>query len=195
MEHVKTILGEPAIAYIIDRIENMKTLSNEFLVLHDLHAGSVYSYLPVDMEPARICSFSRDCGVDHDICFQELQRLVQRFLSEDRSHVVIMENSSASRTDPFLASLQSNLAFFGDEVYHFLAHEHSDSNVVSTGLGEAANAWRNVGFFASLPPDTQLRKMQQLDEHIIRQLAENIEMAFVDAYDLDGYVIWERDSA
>jgi hypothetical protein len=194
MKYELVELDDRAGQYMVEKIGSYKSLSRAVLARLDLGKGLVYSIWPKNAIRDDIYSFEdgADPGfLDDEEIQQQFADYIGRYLSSGSDKIVILEDSCAERDDRGLVNVESNMLFHGNEVYHFLLSEHNESEIILNHLGEGSNAWRNWVLFSSLPPGTNLVSRGEMDANLLNALAERAEKHAIDAYDLDGFLIWE----
>ena len=187
-------LDQRARQYMIQKTSGGLSLSQAFLGCLDSDSGLVYSIWPENATRDKIYSFKDGVGggfLHHGDIESQFIGYIRSFLSIGTDKVVIFENSLASSGDPWLPKARSHLLFHNGEVYHFLMSRHNEADTVLMHVREAMKSWRNWVLFSSLPVGTDLVNRGELDGGVINTLAARTERCAIDAYDFDGYLIWE----
>lgn len=194
MKYTLVELDDRAKQYIVEKTEFPGSLLQAVRKSLDIGEGVVYSIWPQEASQDEIYSFRdgpggvllsnielEQCLIDH-IC---------SYLSLGSDKVVIFDKACASRTDTWLTRATENLLFCNDEVYLYLLAEHNERETILRHMRTAMRSWRNWVLFSSLPPGTTLANRGELSADLINALAERAEKHAIDAYDFDGYLIWE----
>jgi hypothetical protein len=114
--------------------------------------------------------------------------IIKNYLGASNDNIVIFENSSVESNDNVISSFDSNLLFFGQEVYHYLTVVDLDVDKIKVTISEASNAWQNVVIFTKIKFNELLNKVE-ISEEMLKTLTFNSSKIIVDAYDLDGFMI------
>lgn len=111
------------------------------------------------------------------------------------NRVAVFENASAARDDPWLQRTDLNAFFFGQEVYHLLAHPVSLEALDET-VRTAQSLFLFVGALTECSAGLERPPNRgELTLDLLRSLARETRWIFVGAYDGEGYVIWRRRSS
>ncbi len=187
MEYDKIQLMDIGQRYLLSRLANGKSLSQQILKVVTFSANSFFTYLPSDLDESYISHFDRAGIADYDICYTFFSRYISAFLCSNKN-IVIFEDSNAEKGDAYVSSAKSNILYFNDEVYHLLKGTSNSEKMIETTINEASNAWLNIAIFSA----TSFECKNPLTEVVLNDLAKNVQKIFIDAYDLDGYVFWEK---
>jgi len=194
MGYKNFLLDDRAKEFLVtEKLSCGKALSHALAQLVDPRQGTVSTYLPENVRDDHIYAFDLGCVADYVTVQIDMIDRIHRFLLSEVNKLVVMENSSARRSDPVLNIFTSKLFFDHEYVYHYLTRADARKDRIKECILEASNAWQNVGFLISLPPGIDLRNREDVDDSILRALADRIETMFADAYDLDGYLIWHLE--
>lgn len=184
--------------YIRECLEEGNSLARHLLTQLDPDSGTVSAFLPPHVAPDSATRF-RYGGIAHaeesEAC---LITLVQAFLSRRERRLCLFENALAQPHDPVLASAETRLCIFKDEVYHFLSEQDNDSQKIRQTIRAAASPYLCIGVLTSLPQESQIlcetQRVILTSDEVLRGLAERAETIVVGAYDGEGYLIWQRAS-
>jgi hypothetical protein len=193
MKYTFVELDDRARNYMVEKINSIMTLSRAVLEHLDMPRGVVYSIWPEGAVRDEIYSFEDGVGgglLRHREIRKEFIDYISRFLSGGSDKIVVFENSSLERNAPCLDTAESQLLFHGNEVYHFLLGQDNQPDRILVHYDEGFNTWRNCVLFSSVPAGTKLADRGVLDAELIDALALRCEKLAIDAYDLDGHLIW-----
>jgi hypothetical protein len=153
------------VRYLEECLANGNTLANLLLDGIDFASGKVVTTLPVsvDEEAARdFRSGGKLAAVTSNLIASGLQpkpdtdaRLVDvahEFLIEGEERLCIFEDASARVGDPYLQSLETRTAIYGNEVYHLLLRADAQEAKI-LGTIKQARSWMLAGAFTSAPPN------------------------------------------
>lgn len=182
--------------YIINHLENGKTLAKELLLFNDIMKSRVTSYVPENTDIEKLYLFKDSTVADFKKSKEFLLERISEFLRIDNRNIVVFENSSSKPSDSWLNAATSRMFFLGEEIYHILLHKDIDKFIIKETLSEASNAWLNIVIFSTIYFKYDLLNNNYVDAEkkiLIKEIANNAHMVIVDAYDLDGYVYCERN--
>ncbi|HTF99207.1 MAG TPA: hypothetical protein VK654_01310, partial [Nitrospirota bacterium] len=132
--------------------------------------------------------------------WHELAKKIKEFLTADQHRCCILEYSLAEAIDPWIENAKSNIVTHDKEVYHFLSQEETTKQIIHA-LGEAESiSPPAVGALISTNNETKKvqavfrdgQKKGLISLNQLQVLAENAAFIFVEAYDGDGYVMWQK---
>jgi hypothetical protein len=113
---------------------------------------------------------------------------VEKYLQGSHRAVVVCENWSAKRSEmtkwPYVN--QSRMIYFGEQVYHFLAHGDTDLDLIDSTIRESADHW-GIGV-CSLCKDIPHTEIQS--EAFFDEIVTNAAHIFVPAFDGEGFLVW-----
>jgi len=194
-------LGASGIAYVKECLESGKTLAKLLLQTHDLNAGRAFTQLPASVGDAAAKDFDSGGKLPElyprttnlqpvpDSDFLVMPR-INWFLSESSANICILEDSSATPTDPFLQSLSTRYSAFQDEVYHLICQPDNNSETITKTLRQASS-WLTIGALTSAPQEMGVcAQPGELELSSLTTLGEKTQEIIVGAYDGEGYVIW-----
>ncbi|MDP9477523.1 MAG: hypothetical protein M3R38_17870 [Actinomycetota bacterium] len=194
-------LRRAANEYVRECLEYGHSLSRGLRRLHDVKSGRVVARLPLGANTVGLEKFEWGGKKRAASPYPErspsaeeaLASSIASFLAQGEGRVCVFENYLARRTDPWIARAKSRTLFFGDEVYHVVAGEHTGRDEVETAIREAKSPSIFVGTLSRLPLGYRLDAAgSELSEDLMRVLAEGAEEIVVGAYDGEGYLIWRK---
>jgi len=188
-------LGEEAGVYMRERLAAYgHALGRKVASTLDFTAGRIYTYMPAEYSVAMLKDFEH-ATVKWP---EELQRatlawyvdIAHRFLASGERRVHVLENNCARANDPYQSIYRSNIVTFCEILYH-VCFGGSGCREIEKAVLEASG-WISPGFMTLLRPgwDRDSRRFSLGD---LEYMAGNTEKVVVDAYDGEGWLIWERD--
>lgn len=209
-----TNLGAEAASIIKHALAKGGTLSRLLLASHEIEDGSVYTFLPAGTSTEAANEFGsggkvpplpseapenftseggarwRVSPVPNVDAY--LAITIQHFLRAAQGRVCIFEDAVARPTDLRLASANTRVVVFDDEVYHWLAQEDSETASILNTIRQV-RSWQIVAAMTStqkvqdLTPDTRI-----ISYDALKTMSEDAMTIIVGAYDSESYLIWNR---
>jgi len=201
---------ELALDYISDELDNVNLLSSELLRSIDFKQGFFFSLLPKDANieekhqfkagwilppnpieeyvcEGKICRYSVKKSIMDDLSFLILQEMNQR---NNLSAVMDDVNGDKPKDEAHPCFFDNYTAFFQDEIYSLVTEKNRSVELISKCLKHSLSFWHSLGVLttADLP---MVDKELSLEN--IKDICLKTEVAFVGAYDGEGYVFWERN--
>ena len=123
-----------------------------------------------------------------------LVRVVMEYLRGGPDRVCMFDSVITSRSEPWIAKLDSQPHTFQNQVYFALFHKDADSEErVASAIGNANNAWFFYGVMSSLPAGGDLDPAgAEITSDVLEILAQRTEKIVVSAYDGESYLIWSK---
>lgn len=195
-------LGQQAINYLRERLGNGHTLARAVASALDLSGGRVRTCVPeptggaalADLEHGGLGTPTQTTEWYVRIAHETTEwyvRIAQEFLSGESRRVLVLENNPARASDPGMESYKSRVVTFGEEVYHVLCAGESGHDEVRGAIWEAASAWIALGLMTSAPTDWDPAS-RRFSTQDLRYLADRTEVIFVDAYDGEAWLVWDK---
>jgi hypothetical protein len=192
--------------YVTEELENVNTLSTELLIKLDFNEGLFFSLLPDNANTdakhkfraggilppnpieeyildGKTCRFSVKKSIIDDfsiLIFQEFK--LRKMLCAVLDDVDCKPDDSKG----FLLFDECGLFFQKESYYYFT---HSSVGKLSQGLQVSGSFWHSLGVLTTANlsmVDKELSYENMLD------ICAKTELAFVGAYDGEGYVFWEK---
>lgn len=189
-------LGSEGIKYIRSRLVNNKALSTRLQGI-PLEEGTVITHLPLKVEQKKIFDFS--CGGLNKLGGQNefLYRKIYEYLSQDEdesfSKYVIFEDQEADPDDKWIKREEPNYFYLGKDLYHFISDKEVKIDEIKRSMS-LAYSHSLLGIMTALEHEYPLNKSQEVSDLVIRKLANNVKIIFVNAYDGEGYLIWAKNT-
>jgi hypothetical protein len=206
----KVELGPDAITYIRSCLSDGNTLS-EYLLKLPLEEGRAVTYLPptasldaikrfkvggiiapytrlqdeVDTNGYRIVQLQR---TDVEL---KLANYILAYLRQRGWHYAIFEHALAEPSDPWLSQTSAKFFTYRSEVYIFLTSQDTNIDAIVTAI-RAASTYRFTGILAAVTNLPNIRTGQEVQQDILRGLAETTKHIIVGAYDGEAEIMWSR---
>jgi len=190
-EYAVREFGDAGFKYVAERLADGKTLARRVASVVLARQGRTYTYVPANALEAALFRF--DTGGIAETCrtLPWYARVVSGYLGEAANRLCVLENNPAEPGDPWLSdACGGQLAAFQDEVYHVLLPEDLGSVSISGVIREATSAWISLGFMTTCPPGWDPDSLR-FSATQIEHLSQHVRMVAVDAYDLEGWILWE----
>ncbi|EEF57397.1 hypothetical protein [Pedosphaera parvula] len=208
-------LGAEGARYVTESLDLGRSLSHELLHLFDIEKGQTFCLLaaPVTKEAAvqfdtggKLVSqppipLSSADGIKTGLKISripdsdpELARLIHKFLQLDPGHVCLFEDSLRRSFDPFEDLIGCHVKGNSDEVYHLLFSTSNETEILE--IIRKAKAPLHIGLLASVSPEQVdlLKSSDEFNDFQLKDIARSTRTIVVGAYDLEGYVVWNRVS-
>ncbi len=148
-------------------IDNTSDILNRELSLQDWHHGGIAK---------------GDCAME---CLIDV---IHDFLRSGVNRLCIMENAVSKPSDAWLASRQSQVTIYQQEVYHILYSDSTPSEV-ERAIREARSAWMMLGYLIDLSSNHKIGEEFSTDE--MKMMSQHVASCFMEAFDGEGYLLWE----
>lgn len=208
-------LGAEGARYVKESLDLGRSLSHELLHFFDIEKGQTFCLLaaPVTKETAvqfntggKLVSqpptpLSSADGIETGLkssrvpdSDSELAQLVHKFLQLDPGHICLFEDSLRKSFDPFENLIGCHIKSNSDEVYHLLFSTNNETEILETI--KKAKAPLHVGLLASVSPEQVdfLKSSEEFNDCRLKDIVKSTRTIIVGAYDLEGYVVWNRVS-
>jgi len=184
-------LQRGAPAYLRDRLGDGLTLARESLASVNLGAGRALTFVPEDLLGERLLKLDVGGKVKCQLATDWYISKTRAFLAGGPDRICVFENAMARPSDPGVGSFLSCTVIYGNDVYHVVCADEGSDQALLCAIGDAMNAWMSLGFMTRCPPGwNKGAKSFSLDD--IKFMATHVEMITADAYDREGWLIWER---
>lgn len=217
MDVVRYDLGEEAVDYIRSFLEEgkelHKTLAELLLNQLDLREGQVYTYLPPGLSAEQVNSFKwggvvpvpddapivRTDGVIIVPIYstqEHLTQFVRQYLSNVPQSIALFGNWLYDWLPP---EEEIRFVIVGDnEVYTYLLETDTDPGMIDRSISTVAMAYPStVGILSRIPEQalpswSVMRRPGTVEE--LAYLVRHAQFLIAEAYDLEGFLIWERST-
>jgi hypothetical protein len=196
MDYIRRELGDEAKRYIIEKLQAGKTYSQRVVSNLKLESGLVHTFLPSGLSNDALLSFEHGAkGIEYLRTQRHMVDYINTYLAADKNNLVFFEDANHTKGNKWLSKGKSNLAYFGDHVYHTLFGWQGNPENIELQISGSACAWQNIAFLTSLPGDKTIHHDEEIDEETMTCLVDRTEVVISDAYDFDGYLFWELGQA
>jgi hypothetical protein len=185
-------LGDSAVTYLQNCLEQGNSLSAKVRTSFLLVKGRITTLLPQDA-PRDTPLGDSTCVPGHcDESDSWVEEKVSLFLQSGQDRLVVLEDASARRGDPFVSRYGRGVRFLGDEVYHVLEATDSERQVISDVMART-RGYLQLGFMISQAHVAEpAADSVEWSNDIIVDLATATEKIIAGAYDGEGFLIWSR---
>ena len=190
-EYGVKMLGESARRFLRERLDWGRTLSHEVSRLWGPDVGSVYTYVPVDTSDKGVNDFEDGFkGLSLGVTTSWLIGLIQQYLLGAQDRICVFEHAGARAHHPGIRRMKSTIVTFEDHVYYILQGAECGETQIATAIKESGR-YPCVGLMTRTPPGWDPRSGKFTRENLT-YLADNAEKVLLDAYDAEGWLIWDR---
>lgn len=122
-----------------------------------------------------------------------LTKVISEFLISDKNSICIFEDVMAKATDAWLAKRKSQIFTYNNEVYHF--GKNASKKSINNTLKHAKTTYPPmVGILTNFNiGNITIKDSDEITLDILKIFVENIKGIIIEAYDGEGYVIWEKE--
>ena len=200
-----------SVAFLREELRGRSTFSKFLRNQFNGQAGQAFTYMPERILTDSLLSF-KDGGKtesksEHLIAPDDkqvygeaipstdwkLRNEMESFLRQHETGFILVEDILSSPKDKFLQECR-NVIFSKNEVYHFLTYDDVIWNRMNKTIGQSQTAGGFVGGMILPRTPIQLSDRQQLTAKQLEQFASDCCCIFVSAYDLEGWVYWEKQA-
>ena len=194
--------------YCIKYLEDGNTVANTLIIKIDFRSGNFYSLTSKDAHVDKINDFSSgDLLPQHQMkstkvqkktydirekanSEKELTQYLNLKLTNNKKLTCIFEDVVRTKSD-FTTSLSAeNAIFFNSEAYYILNANSIDLDKIRKLINQSDAQW----YYLNIITSCEVNDFQNdLNQRIINDIVENTQIIVIGAYDMEGYVIWERN--
>jgi hypothetical protein len=187
-------LGEDGVRYVRSCLEDGTSLSQEIL-RQAFTGGTACALVPEGVGLTRAKDFDtgglmsrgdmQDWLVDH---------LLALCRAEPESTIVFEDPWGGRRGDPAVMAGRESKFFHGSFVYYFVEARAATDHAIRKAMNAVAS-YLFIAALARFPlTSAKLPDDRSVGDAVVRALAESTQEVFVEAYDQEGLVIWERSA-
>jgi len=191
-EYKKLFLDQEAIRFFRERIKTGLPLATGVLSHHDLARGRLWTVVPEHVDHITRENLERGGVFQPPAPRDWLFDTIAKFLSAGPARLCVFEDAVGRSSDSGCILLRSRQVTYGEYVYFVLCAEDAHRARIELALREAASAWITYGFMTAAPPDWDPNS-GRFSRQDLEYLANKTEKIVVDAYDGEGWLIWEKE--
>ncbi len=120
----------------------------------------------------------------------ELANYLERFLRENKSLWYVFEDVVQNRSDPKIQTMGARIGFFNEEVYYYAKSNQLSLEETVRLIHHVDGQWYYMSLVTSYPVQTD--DIEVLDLETLKRIAEKTVHLAIGAYDMEGYVCWEK---
>lgn len=196
--------------YFKDVLEDVNHVSTLILKLIENQPGVFFTVLPKNANLEQLYQFKSGGilpqfpdqemvvnGCRSTFCWipdvrDEIANLISKEISVNQLCCVI-DSVSARPNDKYYTLYSDDFSvFFGDEVYYLIKRQIASSKLISERLRASNSFWHSLGILSRSNLEINGRN---LNLNQIEDVCSVTQVAFVGAYDGEGYLFWEREKA
>lgn len=193
--------------YFTSKLTDVNALSTTLVDSLDFHSGVFFTLLPKTPNLDNLYEFERggilpqnapvkySTGEGSFTIIPSTKEEVGEFISQeihyDKNLVCVLDDISRTPNDPGLEIFyQKNSLFrFGEELYYTSNIDNVSPEFVLELLLQSFTFWHTLGIVTKFP---DMRRDQILSKEILVSICKEAKLAFIGAYDGEGYIFWER---
>lgn len=175
--------------YIKEQLDYPRALAKILLIERDISRASKTTFLPSNINVGAIADFEVfTLDINTRICVNWLIDKIQKFLKEEESRIVVLQDPCAEKSFPYVKRLDIPITTYQEEVYFVIGPKKADDLAYIEKVLRRADSYYFVGIMSSLPSDC-LPPPKEFDQDIINLLVKRTKHLFVQAYDDLGYIL------
>lgn len=120
----------------------------------------------------------------------ELALFLFQILKRDKDYACVFEDVAFEKGDACLSKIVSAKRYFNKEVYYFLPAEDSTQKKLLSLINFSDAQWYYMNVVTRVDIKTNKEQFQEKD---IQEISKNTTYLILGAYDMEGYVCWERN--
>jgi len=121
---------------------------------------------------------------------------IAKYLQDMNGQMLVCEVRFTKSTDERVGEHRDILWLYGEEVYYCLSQANGDvvtEETVDRTL-QAARSYNTIsGFLLPIPPRDDGAIRRTFSDSDLQWIAERVQRIFVEAYDVDSYLLWKRN--
>ena len=181
------------VAYVEKHLSEGFKCSQRALETINLHEGAFYTFFHQPVDESRLYLF--DSGgivpfAGSSVIDKLLATFIHNALTVNASNAFLYENVAMSENDPILAKVPAEIHTFQGAVVHIF--REAMPALLYEFLRQVESLWHLFGIFSEIQSLTTFPK--QLTPKIIDEFCDHVKLIVVRAYDLEGYVLWIKDT-
>lgn len=196
-----------ALEYFSDNLKHVNTLSDFFLKEIDFSQGSFFTLLTENSNIEKIYKFeeggilpqkspTKYCGTEETFTLissikDELSVLISEKINTNKNMICIFDDVSREASDPGLEVFyqRNSLLKLKKEIYYLLTKENNSIEFTIQLMLQSFTFWHTFGFIAEA--GSLLKNNDFLAEQLLESICKEVQLAFLGAYDGEGYIFWE----
>lgn len=213
MEMMKKLFKHPLdfeilYPYFKNRLEGVNALSNELINLVNFKDGIFFTLLPDDANLDRIYELKAGLVLPQfpqmlnekgkgkfqyiPTIEEEISEYIYNKLCSDNMLTCVIDDYNSSPDSKFSEYFKLNglLLFYNNEVYYKLRIPQTNSNIIEECLGYSNTFWHSLCLLTKADFNI-INETLNLEE--IKEICLKAHLIMVDAYDAEGYVMWEKE--
>jgi len=202
----REVTSKQAFKYLKEQLVSDKTLSS-FLSQQDIESGKVYTFVPESTSEEQLYNFEVGGLYPSEKKFVNgtwlskvineakplVEKIIEDYLSANHGNYCVFEECNGTPNSPWVINSKIEYVYIGDEMYYFFNRE----NNINEKLKQAflhSGGWYFLCVLSSLRPYdyNKIEAFHEISPMLIEAIAHNTTAFFVDAYDGEGYLMWEK---
>ena len=190
-EYKELSLDQEALRFFQERINTGLPLATEVLARHDLARGRLGTLVPAHVGNITREILERGGGFRSSTSREWVIGCIVKYLSAAPGRLCVLEDPMERSSGPGLGVYRSRLVTCAEYVYFVLCADDTHRQRIEMALREAASAWITYGFMTTVPPGWN-PDSGHFSKEDMEFLADKTEKIIVDAFDGEGWLIWEK---
>jgi hypothetical protein len=201
--------------YILECLRQGKILSHLVADSLKLSEGTVTTALPENGDPNNLYNFEYG-GIVPEAPISEWKHVsdikgnrstlvpvhpiteyvtdtISAHLKANITHICLFEDAMAKPSDPGLDSLKSLKIITDNTIYHIITSPNNNLETINDTISSSMSiSPPTMGFLTYPKKAFTVKNNQVVHSDIIHLMASNVNKIIVGAYDMEGYLIWEK---
>lgn len=199
-------LDPKAYDYIADRLDDGLTLTKRLKKVIDFSKGNVLTYAPINLTPKSLVNFNGSIidspisedgvqKVDNEQTSKWLVGQMRSFLSYSKDYYCIFEEADGYPASKVISRYPFKNVLYKQERYYIIDNRDSDEDILEAIVQSSSFYPLGMGIFTSIENiSTYFSDNDHIEkEEFFEVAAKNTQKIYIQAYDHDGYVLWERN--
>jgi hypothetical protein len=199
-------LNSTANAYFAERLTEGLTLSKHLKKFVDLTKGKVNTFAPANLSHEQLhafngCILNEDIpengiqAIDNKLTTEWLVEKIKSFLAESKNNYCIFERPDDYPQNGVIPRFPFwNVLYKDGEPYYILGYNDSKENILEAIMQNTSYSPLGMGIFTKIENiNSYFSDKDHLGkEDFFKIAAESTEKIYIQAYDHEGYLLWEN---
>ena len=186
------LLGSEALDYIRSELKLAGDFGRKLLEILPLSTGRTVTYLPQDINPNFINDYRDSCGETNQPIYSNTHRLANSFVKQHlvrSEQSLVIFNTLAHATDPWLQRFHAQFIIYKDEVYLYYT-KRDQSEIMEEKRLRGKGSYPGITVLTTIPPGLTINNGQSISTKQLMLMVTQTESLLVEAYDEDGFILW-----
>jgi hypothetical protein len=198
-------LDEAANSFLQHRLMIKTPLSNLLKKNVNLVRGRCFTFLPEDTKPEQLHDFSSggilpvddsNTTYSHGMKMEEipstldgLVNYIYNYLDKNTNNVLLLEDFLSEPEDKAIQKHTYKKVFIDNHVYYWFTSSDS-KETITQAIKHCSSKPEAIGILSAV---SHIGSNEDLEEKFLTELVKNMNVLFCEAYDHEGYILWEKN--